>query len=57
MSGKTWNRIACYLLVFLVAIMPWNGLSESEGFGEILSADCPARSEPGMKWGGNTAHC
>ena len=50
MSGKTWNRIACYLLVFLVAIMPWNGLSESEGSGEILSADCPARSfEMGTK--------
>ena len=50
MSGKIWNRIACYLLVFLAAIMPWNGLSESEGFGEILSADCPARSfEMGTK--------
>lgn len=50
MSGKTWNRIACYLLVFLAAIMPWNGLSESEGSGEILSADCPARSfEMGTK--------
>lgn len=50
MFGKTWNRIACYLLVFLVAIMPWNGLSESEGSGEILSADCPARSfEMGTK--------
>ena len=50
MSGKTWNRIACYLLVFLVAIIPWNGLSESEGSGEILSADCPARSfEMGTK--------
>ena len=50
MSGKTWNRIACYLLVFLAAIMPWNGLSESEGSGEILYADCPARSfEMGTK--------
>ena len=50
MSGKIWNRIACYLLVFLAAIMPWNGLSESEGSGEILSADCPARSfEMGTK--------
>ena len=50
MFGKAWNRIACYLLVFLVAIMPWNGLSESEGSGEILSADCPARSfEMGTK--------
>ena len=50
MFGKAWNRIACYLLVFLAAIMPWNGLSESEGSGEILSADCPARSfEMGTK--------
>ena len=50
MFGKTWDRIACFLLVFLVMMMPWNGLAESEGAGGILSAEYPARSfEMGTK--------
>lgn len=41
MFGKAWNRIACYLLVFLFAIMPLNGLAESEDAGTILSTESP----------------
>ena len=54
MSGKAWNRIACCLLVFFVALMPWSGLAENEGAEGIPSAESPARSfEAGTKTGMN----
>lgn len=54
MSGKTWNRIACCLLVFFVALMPWSGLAETEDAEGIPSAESPARSfEAGTKTGMN----
>ena len=50
MSGKAWNRIACCLLVFFVALMPWSGLAENEATEGIPSAESPARSfEAGTK--------
>ena len=50
MFGKTWKRIACYLLVFLAAMTPWNGLAESEGSGGVSSAEYPEQSfESGTK--------
>ena len=54
MSGKAWNRIACCLLVFFVALMPWSGLAETEATEGIPSAESPARSfEAGTKTGMN----
>ena len=54
MSGKAWNRIACCLLVFFVALMPWSGLAETEAAEGIPSAESPARSfEAGTKTGMN----
>ena len=50
MYRKTWSRIACCLLVFLVAMTAWSGFAESEDAGRILTAENPDRSfEMGTK--------
>ena len=41
MFGKTWKRIACWLLVFLVAVVPWNGPAGSEEAGGNSFAESP----------------
>ncbi len=54
MYGKAWNRAACYLLVFLLAVTACNGFAESEDDGTILTADCPDQSfEAGTRSGMN----
>ena len=52
MFEKTWSRIACCILMVLVAVIPWNGLAESEpeNTGIVLSAEHPDLSfEMGTK--------